>query len=177
MASDATLIQRLKKGRYKFDLVIFYEAHHVVAGNKWGRVYERLGRPPMLGVNATPVHTDGKGLGEHAGGCFKSMVEGPTVVRRKMLLDPTSYTSLNPPDMTGVKKDKDGNYNRTELAARVDKPKVIGDAVSHYTQICPGARAMMFCASVEHAKHAASLTRPGTGSSSWSARPRCRTSS
>lgn len=156
VASVDTLLIRLKKQAFDFGMLIFDEAHHVIADNKWGRAYEQLGRPPMLGVTATPVRTDGKGLGEHAGGVFKAMVLGPSVaelIQRGMLLNPIVYTSLEVPDLKGLHTNKDGEYNSKELAARVDKPKITGSAVAEYTRICPGARAIVFCASVEHAKH------------------------
>jgi superfamily II DNA or RNA helicase len=158
VASVDTLLQRLKKQTYKFGLVIFDEAHHVVAGNKWGRVYEQLGSPHMLGVTATPVRTDGKGLGEHAGGVFKSMVLGPSVVEliaRGMLINPCVYASPIVPEIDDLKTNRDGDYNLQELAARVDKPRITGSAVAHYSKICPGARAIVFCSSIEHAKHVA----------------------
>lgn len=156
VASVDTLLIRLKKKPMKFDLVIFDEAHHCIADNKWGRAWEMLGRPLMLGVTATPVRTDGKGLGEHAGGLFKSMVLGPSItelIDRGMLVNPEVYTSLEMPDLSGLRKDKDGEYSRAALAERVDKPKITGSAVQHYTQICPGAKAIVFCSSVEHARH------------------------
>jgi len=156
VASVDTLQLRMKKRAYKFGLLIFDEAHHVIAGNKWGRVYEQLGKPPMLGVTATPVRTDGKGLGEHAGGVFKAMVLGPSVVEliaRGMLINPHVYASPFVPDFEDVKTDKNGGDNLVELAKRVDKPKITGSAVAHYTEICPGARAIVFCSGIEHAKH------------------------
>lgn len=173
VASVDTLLIRLKKwhqqceaakkaGRpappnpYRFNIAIFDEAHHVVAGNKWGRAWDQLGCPLMLGVTATPVRTDGKGLGEHAGGVFKSMVLGPLVselIEWGMLVNPVVYTSLEMPDLSGLKKDKDGEYNRAALAERVDKPRITGSAVDHYTKICPGAKTIVFCSSIAHAKH------------------------
>lgn len=156
VASVDTLLQRLKKQAYKFGLLIFDEAHHVVSENKWGRVFEKLGKPHMLGVTATPVRSDGKGLGEHAGGVFKSMVLGPSVVeliRRGMLINPKVYASPVIPDLEDLKVNKEGDYNLQDLAARVDKPKITGSAVEHYGKICPGARAIVFCTSIEHAKH------------------------
>jgi len=158
VASVDTLLQRLKKQSYKFGLLIFDEAHHVVAGNKWGRVYEQLGMPHMLGVTATPVRTDGKGLGEHAGGVFKAMVLGPSVVdliERGMLINPKVFASPIVPEIDDLKTNRDGDYNLQELAARVDKPRITGSAVAHYSKICPGSRAIVFCSSIEHAKHVA----------------------
>ena len=158
VASIDTLAIRIQKRPIKVRLLIFDEAHHVVAGNKWGRLYEALGRPPTLGVTATPVRSDGKGLGEHAGGVFKTMVLGPSIaelIERGMLLNPVVYTSLEQPDLSGLKKDKDGDYNRKELAERVDRPVITGSAVEQYRTVCPGARAIVFCASIAHAQHVA----------------------
>lgn len=156
VASVDTLLQRLKKKSYKFGLLIFDEAHHVVDGNKWGRVFEQLGKPPMLGVTATPVRADGKGLGEHAGGVFKSMVLGPSVaelIERGMLLNPKVYASPVVPDTDKVKTNRDGTDNLQALAAVVDTPAITGDAVDHYNQICPGARAIVFCSGIVHARN------------------------
>lgn len=158
VASVDTLLQRMKKRTYTFGLVIFDEAHHVVAGNKWGRVWEQLGRPRMLGVTATPVRTDGKGLGEHAGGVFKALVLGPSVVeliRRGMLIKPQVYASPIVPAVQDVNTNKDGSDNLVALAALVDKPQITGNAVEHYSKICPGERAIVFCSGIEHAKHVA----------------------
>lgn len=173
VASVDTLLQRLKRwqaqcdaaikaGRtppqcpYQFKLLIFDEAHHVVDGNKWGRAFEQLSRPPMLGVTATPVRTDGKGLGEHAGGVFKALVLGPSVkvlIERGMLINPIVYTSLDAPETDDLKLNRDGTDNLKLLAERIDKPKITGDAVEHYKKICPGARAIVFCCNIDHARH------------------------
>lgn len=156
VASVDTLIQRLKKRTYHVDLLIMDEAHHVVADNKWGRVYELLDKPKMLGVTATPVRTDGKGLGLHAGGLFEKLILGPSItelIERGMLINPKVYGSQEIPDLKGLRKDKDGDYSRAALADRVDKPRITGSAVEHYTRICPGAKAIVFCSSVKHAKH------------------------
>lgn len=156
VASIDTLAIRIKKRPIKVRMLIFDESHHVVQGNKWGALYEALGKPPTLGVTATPVRTDGKGLGEHAGGIFKEMVLGPSIaelIERGNLINPEVYTSFEAPDLTGVTKNKDGEYNQKQLAERVDKPKITGSAVEHYQKVCPGARAIVFCASIEHARH------------------------
>ena len=173
VASVDTLLQRIKRWQkqcevaaaagkplppcpYQFKLLIYDEAHHVVDGNKWGRAFDLLGRPAMLGVTATPVRTDGKGLGEHAGGVFKAMVIGPSVrelIARGSLLNPIVYTSLEAPETDDLKTNRDGSDNLKAMADRIDKPKITGDAVKHYAEICPGARAIVFCCNIQHAKH------------------------
>lgn len=156
VASIDTLLIRLKKRPMKVRLLIFDEAHHVVADNKWGRTYEQLGKPPTLGVTATPVRGDKKGLGSHAGGIFRAMVLGPSIaelIERGMLINPIVYTSLEAPDLTGLKTNSEGDFNLKDLAARVDKPKITGSAVEMYQKTCPGARTIVFCASIEHCRH------------------------
>lgn len=112
----------------------------------------------MLGVTATPVRTDGKGLGEHAGGVFKAMVLGPSVrelIARGMLLNPVVYTSLDAPEIDDVKTNKDGSDNLQALAEKIDKPRITGSAVEHYKKICPGAKAIVFCCNIKHARNVA----------------------
>lgn len=158
VASIDTLMIRIKKRPIKVRMLIYDESHHVVKGNKWGALYDALGQPRTLGVTATPVRSDGTGLGEHAGGIFKKMVLGPSIaelIERGNLINPIVYTSLEQPDLQGVGKNKDGEYNSKQIAERVDKPKITGSAVEQYQKVCPGARAIVFCASIDHARHVA----------------------
>lgn len=163
VASIDTLLIRIKKTpeKYRFKLVIFDEAHHVTDKNKWGKLIELLeapdgGDPNILGVTATPKRGDGVGLGVGHGGIFREMVVGPSVAELidwGMLINPIVYTSLETPDLSGLKTNKEGDYNLQDIADRVDKPKITGSAVQHYKDICPGARAIVFCASIKHAEH------------------------
>jgi len=45
---------------------IMDEAHHILVGNKWGKAVARYPNARGLGVTATPLRADGKGLGSHA---------------------------------------------------------------------------------------------------------------
>lgn len=158
VASVDTLLIRMKKqpDKYNYKLAIFDEAHHVTKTNKWGKVLELLRDPVTLGVTATPIRGDGTGLGEGHGGVFQDMVLGPTVgelIEWGMLVNPTVYTSVNPPEFDDLKPNKEGDYNVKEVEARVDRPVITGSAVAQYTKICPGVRAIVFCASIKHAKN------------------------
>lgn len=156
VASIDTLMIRLKKWpeKYKFTLAVYDEGHHATAKNKWGIVHELLGMPISLLVTATPQRGDGIGLGAGQGGICKTMVMGPSpaeLIQRGMLLNPTVYTCNEPPDFSGLKVNKDGDFNAQDLAERTDKPKITGSAVAHYKEICPGARAIVFCTNIKHA--------------------------
>ncbi len=60
------------------DLIIQDEAHHLVAGNVWGRIIEAWPGAHLIGKTATPERLDGKGLGVEAGGYFEALVLGPS---------------------------------------------------------------------------------------------------
>lgn len=136
--------------------VVVHNCHHVTESNKWGKVYELLGKPHMLGVTATPVRADGIGLGVHAGGLFEDMVIGPStpeLIEMGFLVKPEVYTSLDLPDVSGVKKTSKGDYNTEQLAEAVDRPRITGNAVEQYSKICPGSKAIVFCININHARH------------------------
>ena len=64
------------------DLIIQDEAHHLVAGNVWGRIIEAWPSAHLIGKTATPERLDGKGLGVEAGGYFEALVLGPSEIGR-----------------------------------------------------------------------------------------------
>ena len=82
VAMVQTLANRIKldkAGRYRFDFVIIDEAHHATKNSTWGHVLAHNLGAKLLGVSATPIRLDGKGLGTHTDGYFDAMVVGPTV--------------------------------------------------------------------------------------------------
>jgi superfamily II DNA or RNA helicase len=52
-----------------------------------------------------------------------------------------------------------GDFNKAEVEVLMDKPRITGSAVAHYTRICPGAPAVAFCTSIKHAEHVAATFR------------------
>lgn len=160
VASIATMNARFKKIPEKFrnfDLVILDESHHLLATNTFGKVYDLLGKPRIMGCTATPERADGRGLGEGAGGVFQEMVEVTTVkesIYEGYLSDFVVYAPASPVDLSDIKT-KMGDYDKQELASRVDRPTVTGDAVREYAKRCPTYPAVVFCVSIEHCKHVA----------------------
>jgi DNA repair protein RadD len=150
VASVQTLIRRLDRAAAP-DLIIIDEAHHAVAGNTWGRIIDHWPNSLLLGVTATPVRQDGRGLG-----CmFDHLVLGPSTAE----LIATGYLSpariyAPPPvaDLTGIHR-RAGDYAIDEAAERMDRPTVTGDAISHYQRIGAGQPAIAFCCNVKHAEH------------------------
>ncbi|MFP4561584.1 MAG: DEAD/DEAH box helicase [Thiohalorhabdus sp.] len=152
VASVQTLVRRLDKIRRPPDLLVIDEAHHAPAG-QWAKIIDAFPRAVRLGVTATPVRSDGQGLGQH----FDALVQGPSIsqlIEEGYLSPPTVYAPPSQLNLDGVHTRK-GDYVTKEVAERVDTPKVTGDAVAHYGRICPGVPAIAFCASVRHAEHVA----------------------
>ena len=149
VASVQTLIRRLDRAAAP-DLIIIDEAHHAVAGS-WRKVIDHWPNSLLLGVTATPVRQDGRGLGA----MFDRLVLGPSTAE----LIATGYLSpariyAPPPiaDLTGIHR-RAGDYAIDEAAERMDRRTVTGDAISHYQRIGAGQPAIAFCCNVKHAEH------------------------
>lgn len=159
VAGTAALASRLKKSSFRIptDLLVLDEAHHVQPTNTWGRIYEGLGKPPMLGVTASPIRSDGKGLGINCGGLFDDMIEvisTAELIEQGYLVEPIVYAPAERLDLSGLRS-RGGDYEREALAERIDKPTITGNAVDHYRRICPGLTAVAFGVSIEHCVHIA----------------------
>lgn len=160
VASVDTLIRRLGSVRAP-QLIICDEAHHLTKGNKWGKAVANFPDARLLGVTATPCRTDGKGLGIEADGFFDDLICGPSMrelIGMGYLLPPTVYAPPTVLDLVGVRT-SGGDYAAADLAARVDKPTITGDAVEHYRRICQGIPAITFCVSISHAENVAAQFR------------------
>lgn len=155
VASVQTLVRRLDRFPAP-DLIIIDEAHHAMAGT-WSKILNHWPNAHLLGVTATPIRMDGKGLGVSAGGFFDVLVEGPNtaeLIQQNYLAEPCLYAPPTDIDMSGLQV-RAGDYQKEELAKRVDKPKITGCAIEHYSKICPGVPAICFCVSIGHAEHVA----------------------
>lgn len=164
VASVQTIVKRIGKTRLYFDLIIIDEAHHATAGT-WNKtinaVLEVNPKCKVLGVTATPIRSDGNGLGKHTGGVFDILIPGPTIselIQMGNLVQPVVLGSSVKVSLAGVKTTA-GDYNKQDLSAAVDRPKITGDAVTHYMKVCPGVPAVAFCVTVDHAKHVAAEFR------------------
>lgn len=160
VASVQTLARRFDwLAEFKPNIIVIDEAHHAVAGT-WARIIEACPDATLVGVTATPVRTDGQGLGKASGGCFDAMVLGPSMrelIEMGYLVPPRVYA------WPGVNRDEmdhsGGDIDRASAAAILDKPGIIGNAVEHYRQLADGKAAIVFCASVKHAEHVAEQFR------------------
>lgn len=150
VASVQTLVNRMEQVE-RPDLIVIDEAHHATAGT-WRKVLNEYACR-RLGVTATPIRTDGSGMGE----VFDKIVVGPTVsqlIQDGYLTKPKIYAPKTAIDLSGVKS-RGGDYAKGDLSRAMDKPTITGDAVSYYRKLADGVPAVAFCVSVDHAKHVA----------------------
>jgi DNA repair protein RadD len=134
-----------------FDFLFADEAHHTPAIT-WAAVIDRQPNAFVLGFTATPIRLDGRGLANH----FQAMVTGPgmrELIDQGYLADYRLYAPP-PPDLTGVHTVA-GEYDRAELAAAMDRPRIVGDVVSHYLKYTPHTQAICFAVNIAHSKHLA----------------------
>ena len=152
VASVQTVARRLHLlPRDFFQLLVVDEAHHTTAGT-WSKTIGHFAAAKLLGVTATPIRGDGRGLGEH----YEAMVEGPTA---QQLTDEGFLAAakvLAPPgfDADGLRK-RMGDFDTKEAEHRIGS--IMGDAVSHYRKHLDGQTAIAFCCSVAHAEAVARL--------------------
>jgi DNA repair protein RadD len=134
------------------------EAHHVLKDNKWGKAAAMFPRARGLGVTATPMRADGKGLGRHADGLFDEMFVGPSMrdlIGRGYL---TEYRIFAPPsdlDLSTVPISAGGDFSPPKLADARRRSHITGDVVEHYLRIANGKLGVTFDVSVESATETA----------------------
>ena len=161
VASVQTLARRLDRITAQPDLIVIDEAHHAAA-NTWGKALTHWPEALRLGVTATPVRQDGRGLGI----VFDRLVLGPStaeLISGGFLCQARLYAPPPIADLSGVHR-RAGDYAIEEAAERMDRPTVTGDAISHYQRLATGQRAIAFCCNVKHAEHVcAAFNHVGVG--------------
>lgn len=135
------------------DLVVIDECHRATA-----RTYRQLidwyreRGAVVLGLTATPIRTDGTGLGD----VFDAMVCCPSL---KSLTDdghlvPARFYAPTNPDLTGVQVRR-GDYVDGDLEGVMDRPQLVGDIVTHWLRHAADRKTVVFATSVRHSAHLA----------------------
>lgn len=154
VASFDTLHARgIRKGSMRMppaDLIIVDEIHLAVADSRQ-EVLNAYPDARLIGLTATPARGDGRGLGELVTG----MVFGPSITLLTSLgyLVPVRYYAPSKPDLAKLKLGKDGDYQESGLANRMDTPKLVGDIVDNWLRIAPDRRTVVFCVNCAHSLH------------------------
>jgi superfamily II DNA or RNA helicase len=159
VASVQTLARRLPSISWQPDLIVIDEAHHAVAGT-WSSVLSHWPDAFRLGVTATPIRQDGRGLGA----VFDLLVNGPSVATLTSAGHLSPARLFAPPitaDLSGLQF-RSGDFKQEQLEDRLNRPTVTGDAIGHYRRFCNQKRAIAFCCSTKHAQSvSAAFNREG----------------
>lgn len=153
VASTPTLYTRFQThGRSVLppaDLVIQDEAHLAISASSRA-IMAAYPDAVKIGLTATPVRGDGRGLGE----MFDDLVLGPSVadLMAEGHLVPARYYAPTKPDLEGVKVQM-GDYNQKQLGERMDREMLIGDVVTNWLRIAPNRQTIAFGVNVAHAVH------------------------
>lgn len=134
------------------DLIILDECHHATAAT-WNKAIAAFPQAYVVGLTATPARLGGQGLGS----VFESLVLGPTA---KELIDLgylAPYQYYAPPvvaELDDVRTVR-GDFDQGEIAGRMDRPSITGDAIAHYENLAAGTQAIVYCASIRHSQNTA----------------------
>lgn len=133
----------------KADLLVIDECHHCPA-ESYRKIIDAYPDAVLLGLTATPCRGHGRGLG----GIFETIIETPQVaalIEKGFLVKTRVYAPVNP-DLKGVRTVA-GDYVESQLADRMDRPKLIGDIVTHWLKYGERRRTVAFTVNVAHSLH------------------------
>jgi superfamily II DNA or RNA helicase len=167
VASIDTLIRRFDQLPPP-DVILQDEAHHLVDGNKWGRVITTWPRAFLLGLTATPERLDGRGLGAGHGGYFTDLVLGPPaswltfpglewkgLTSTGGLLSPLRVFLPPAIDLSSIApRDRDTRRGLDAAGEILRRRQHMGDVISHYQRtIAPHhmGTALCYASSLRHA--------------------------
>jgi superfamily II DNA or RNA helicase len=130
-------------------LIVVDECHHATA-RTWRKILEAYPDAIILGLTATPVRGDGRGLG----GIFETIIECPQVaelIEQEYLVRSRVYAPSTP-DLTGVRVQA-GDYVESQLASRMDRPQLTADIVGSWFKYGERRPTVCFATGVGHSIH------------------------
>lgn len=143
--------------------LVVHNCHHLVreggtkgSVNKWMKAINRMPLARGLGLTATPLRADGKGLGRFSDGVMDVMIQGPEMrelIQRGYLTDYEVYCPPNDIDLSAVGHSGSGDFSPEALRKAVHGSRtIVGDVVSSYLRLAPGKRGVTFCVDIEAAQ-------------------------
>lgn len=148
VASIQTLVRRSAP---EAQVVIVDEAHHARA-ETYGKILDLYPGVPVVGLTATPVRLDGKGLGRPTGifDEIVSPISARALIERGFLMAPR-YFAPSQPSFSGVRK-VGGEFDQGQTAAIMAKPQIVGDVVRTILERHDGRLGVIFAASISNSK-------------------------
>jgi DNA repair protein RadD len=128
------------------DIILIDEAHRSLAPT-YLTIINHYGQRVIIGLTATPIRGDGKGLGH----VYDYMVQCPTIselIALGHLVEPHTFAPTIP-DLTGVRI-KNGDYNERDLGEAMNQRGLVGDVVEHWFRLAHDRPTIVFASSVKH---------------------------
>lgn len=143
IASIQTLARREKP---EAELVVVDESHHVPSAS-WSGVLQHYPDAVVVGLTATPIRADRKGLGDY----FTTIVEAarPSQLFADGFLSPFEAFAFDAPELHDVKI-RAGDFDAKALALASNTSVLVGNAARAYRTYAPGRRAIAFAVNIEH---------------------------
>lgn len=157
VAGVDTLLNKKKELAAWFNQVTLWvtdEGHHLLRSNKWGKAVALFPNARGMGVTATAVRADGRGLGRHADGVYDIIVEGPTqreLITAGYLTDFTVYAPISDINLSIVPVTASGDYSKPKLKLEIRKSQIVGDVVENYLKFARGKLGATFATDIETA--------------------------
>jgi superfamily II DNA or RNA helicase len=138
------------------DLIIFDETHRIDS-NQWQEIqyYFSNKNVKQLGLSATPIGSNGKGLGKfyddlHCGMQLFDAVQQGYLSDCKLYNKPTNinYTELEIDDYHNEKDFK--VYELNKITEAFDRLKINGNAVIEWEKVAKNKKTLVFCNSILH---------------------------
>lgn len=152
-----TLIARREKLEHwtkQTDLWVIDEGHHVLCDNKWGKAVDMFPRARGLGVTATPLRADGRGLGREYDGVFDTLRTGLNMrglINIGALADFEIVCPKSDLEVEDVPVGASGDWSNKKLRTAAKRSHIVGDVVQAYIKYAGGKQAICFATDVETA--------------------------
>jgi DNA repair protein RadD len=143
-----------------FALIIIDECHHAICAT-YRMLLDTQPKARLLGVTATPLRLDGRGLGREHGGLFDVIVCGPSInhlIGLGCLSGIRPFIPKSAIDLSGVRS-RGGDYASNELAEVMSGAKIVGEAVEEWKTHAEHQPTICFTVTIEHAEVTAKAFR------------------
>ena len=129
-------------------ILILDEAHHARAGS-FATLMAAYENARVLGLTATPIRLDGRGLGE----CFDAMVQvaQPSELIHDGFLVPASGYAYQTADLRDVET-RGADYDQAQLGAKMHDRRIIGDIIGQWRAHASTLLTVVFAVHCEHSE-------------------------
>lgn len=142
--SVPTAANRAEAGKIEPPTMIITDECHHASARTYQKIYEAFPDAYSVGLTATPIRLDGKGLD----GQFDAMVQGVDAgwLIANGYLAPARYISIPLHNENALHHKRMGEFVASEIEeAMADGNAIFGDAVTHYRRLADGKKAICYC--------------------------------